>query len=33
VAIVATEPLTPDEAWVKLAPGSLAVFQHGQLIL
>jgi len=32
VAIVATEPLTPDEAWVKLSPGTLVVFQHGQLV-
>ena len=32
VAIVATEPLTPDEPWVAMAPGTLAVFQHGQLI-
>lgn len=32
VAVVATEPLTPDEPWVALAPGALAVFQHGQLV-
>ncbi|MCZ8234070.1 MAG: class II glutamine amidotransferase [Inhella sp.] len=32
VAVVATEPLTPDERWVALAPGALAVFQHGQLV-
>jgi predicted glutamine amidotransferase len=29
VAVVATEPLTADEAWTPLAPGELAVFQGG----
>jgi predicted glutamine amidotransferase len=32
VAIVATEPLTPDEPWVALPPGTLAVFRHGQFV-
>ena len=29
VAVVVTEPLTHDEAWVPLAPGELAVFRDG----
>ncbi|MEY4751763.1 MAG: hypothetical protein RIQ60_3977 [Pseudomonadota bacterium] len=30
VAVVVTEPLTTDEAWVAMAPGELVAFQHGQ---
>jgi predicted glutamine amidotransferase len=31
VAVVATEPLTSDEAWIAGAPGTLWVFRDGQL--
>ncbi len=30
VAVVATEPLTRDERWHAIAPGTLQVFQHGR---
>jgi glutamine amidotransferase len=30
VAIVATEPLTRDEAWTAMRPGELRVFTHGE---
>jgi glutamine amidotransferase len=30
VAVIVTEPLTTDEAWVALAPGELAVFVGGE---
>jgi glutamine amidotransferase len=30
VAVVVTEPLTRDEAWVAMAPGELIAFRHGQ---
>jgi predicted glutamine amidotransferase len=29
VAVIATAPLTSDEAWVAFAPGELRVFEHG----
>ena len=29
VAVVATEPLTGDEAWPTLAPGEMRVFEGG----
>ncbi len=32
VAIIATEPLTVDEAWQAFAPGEIRVFQHGALL-
>ena len=32
VAIIATEPLTRDEAWVAFAPGELKVFVDGALL-
>ncbi|MBN8506033.1 MAG: class II glutamine amidotransferase [Burkholderiales bacterium] len=32
VALVATEPLTADEAWQALAAGELAVLQHGSRV-
>lgn len=32
VAVVVTEPLTTNEAWVALAPGELAVFVDGDRI-
>jgi len=31
VALIATEPLTSNEAWVPYAPGELRVFEGGQL--
>jgi predicted glutamine amidotransferase len=31
IAVVATEPMTSDEAWHAMAPGELAVFVRGQL--
>ena len=31
VAVVATEPLTADEAWTAFEPGQLRVFQDGEL--
>ncbi len=33
VAIVATVPLTQNENWIPLAPGTLAMFQHGGLVM
>ena len=33
VAIVATDPLTANESWTRLTPGTLAMFQHGNLII
>lgn len=33
VAIVATDPLTANENWTRLAPGTLAMFQHGSIII
>ncbi|HEX3141808.1 MAG TPA: class II glutamine amidotransferase, partial [Rhizobacter sp.] len=30
VAVVVTQPLTTDEAWVAFAPGELKVFVDGQ---
>lgn len=32
MAVVATAPLTRDEAWIKAPPGTLWVFSHGSLI-
>lgn len=32
VAVVATEPLTADEAWLPFAPGEQRVFEHGLLV-
>lgn len=32
VAVVATAPLTRDEAWVKGQPGDMWVFRHGRLV-
>ncbi len=32
VAVIVTEPLTTDEAWVALAPGELAVFVGGERV-
>lgn len=32
MVVVATAPLTPDETWTKLAPGTLCVFAHGDLL-
>jgi glutamine amidotransferase len=29
VTVIATRPLTRDEVWTEMAPGSLAVFRHG----
>jgi glutamine amidotransferase len=29
VAVIATLPLTDNEAWAVMAPGEFAVFQHG----
>ena len=31
VAVIATEPLTLDEPWVKFSPGELKVFVNGRL--
>lgn len=31
VALIATEPLTRDEAWTPFRPGQVLVFQHGDL--
>jgi predicted glutamine amidotransferase len=31
VALIATEPLTVNEAWVPFSPGELRVFERGQL--
>jgi predicted glutamine amidotransferase len=33
VAVVATEPLTRDERWQAIAPGTLQVFQHGRPVV
>ncbi len=33
VAIVATDPLTANESWTRLTPGTLAMFQHGNLMM
>ena len=33
VAIVATVPLTANETWTQLKPGTLAMFQHGGLVM
>ena len=30
VAVVVTQPLTTDEAWTAMAPGTLEVFVDGQ---
>ena len=32
VAVVATSPLTRDEAWVRATPGTLWVFREGELV-
>jgi glutamine amidotransferase len=32
MAVVATEPLTRDEPWVKAKPGTLWVFANGDLM-
>jgi predicted glutamine amidotransferase len=32
VAVVATEPLTRDEAWIRATPGTLWVFHDGELV-
>ncbi|KZX85310.1 hypothetical protein A3715_28505 [Oleiphilus sp. HI0009] len=32
VSVVATEPLTVDETWTKLEPGSCCVFVDGELV-
>ena len=32
VVVVATRPLTSDEAWERLAPGELRVFEHGNCL-
>jgi glutamine amidotransferase len=32
VSLIATEPLTTDEAWISLPPGEVVVFQHGRRI-
>jgi glutamine amidotransferase len=32
VALIATAPLTDNEQWITLAPGSLAMFVHGALV-
>ena len=32
VAVIATEPLTADEAWLPFAPGELRVFEHGRQV-
>jgi predicted glutamine amidotransferase len=29
IAVIATEPLTDNETWVKFAPGQLLAFQDG----
>ncbi len=31
VTVVATEPLTTNESWVKMKPGELGVFEKGDL--
>jgi len=32
VAVIATHPLTRNEAWTELAPGQLVVFRRGELV-
>lgn len=32
VTVIATRPLTRDEAWTVMAPGSMAVFRDGELV-
>ena len=32
VAVIATDPLTTNEAWTALTPGQLAVFRDGEVI-
>ncbi|MFZ5557584.1 MAG: class II glutamine amidotransferase [Pseudomonadota bacterium] len=32
VAVIATQPLTDNEAWAALAPGELKVFHHGDAV-
>ncbi|WP_250658411.1 class II glutamine amidotransferase [Alkalimarinus coralli] len=32
VTVIATEPLTTNESWVKMQPGELAVFELGELV-
>jgi glutamine amidotransferase len=32
VAVVATEPMTSDEAWNAFAPGQLRVFEGGRAV-
>ncbi|MFD2228729.1 class II glutamine amidotransferase [Alkalimarinus sediminis] len=33
VTMIATEPLTTNETWVKMQPGELAVFEKGELVV
>jgi predicted glutamine amidotransferase len=33
VAVIATAPLTDNEAWTRFAPGELVMFEHGQRTL
>jgi predicted glutamine amidotransferase len=33
VAVVATTPLTENESWSKLEPGTLAMFSHGTMVM
>lgn len=32
VSLIATQPLTTDEAWIALPPGEVVVFQHGRRV-
>lgn len=33
VAVVATTPLTQNETWTSMSPGTLAMFQHGTIVM
>ncbi|MCE8001420.1 class II glutamine amidotransferase [Billgrantia ethanolica] len=32
VSVIATEPLTSNEAWVRMVPGELLVWRHGRIV-
>lgn len=32
VAVIATQPLTDNETWMRFAPGDLLMFQHGEVL-
>ena len=33
VAVIATTPLTDNEAWTRMRPGELLAFEHGEAVL